>query len=973
MKPVAVIMNLREHSRIGGALLFTLVLAALCALVTGASAASINVGTYQIDTIGDTVTAPIVLSEATTGLSGYQFTVSLGNPPVAEITSVELPSFSFLGGVNDISNSEDPPDPNWNGQVYTLPIANDTVSIKGSDLAKMVALGAKNVTLATVTIRGTAVGVSSIVVTPDTALGIQNRTGGMYSVTTPPGTVTVGTPVAAPTAAFSANVTSGIAPLNVGFTDESIGSGLTWSWTFGDGGTSNLQHPAHTYAAAGTYTVNLTVTNAGGSDDELKTGYITVTAPPIVTNPPTAAFSANVTSGVAPLAVKFTDASTGTGITAWSWTFGDGSKSTEQSPVHTYAAAGTYTVNLTVTNAGGSDDELKTGYITVTAPPIVTNPPTAAFSANVTSGVAPLAVKFTDASTGTGITAWSWTFGDGSKSTEQSPAHTYAAAGTYTVNLTVTNAGGSDDELKTGYITVTAPPIVTNPPTAAFSANVTSGVAPLAVKFTDASTGTGITAWSWTFGDGSKSTEQSPVHTYAAAGTYTVNLTVTNASGSDDELKTGYITVTAAPTNETTGPYPAPHVPTARIEAEDFDTGSQGVAYSDLEPANLGNSNHRPGEGVDIETAGGVTNVAYIRAGEYLKYSVDTTATGTFTLTLRAANPDTNAKAVKVYVDGIPAGQVSIGGTGSWTSFKDFTGATPLNIPTGRHVVTLAFEGINRINLDWLSLSASTPTPVTLLKTTPYGPGNNIPGRVQAENFDQSGADAAYSDTTSLNEGGAYRQSEPVDIEYTAGIQSYNIGWIRTGEYLVYTVQVTRDGQYKASFNAANPDTANKGIDVYVDGTKVGTAQIGATGSFGTFKNFDFTMTLLAGKHQIKLAFPSQRLNLNYVEFSNQGTVVTTTPTPTPPVSGSANFVAVPTTARHGSAFKFTVTPAPGKTIKAAWWSFDAPGHLNTWNSRTVNPTFYYYQAGTYSPLVKLTYTDGTTEEVHRVNYIRST
>ncbi len=795
MKPVAVIMNLREHSRIGGALLFTLVLAALCALVTGASAASINVGTYQIDTIGDTVTAPIVLSEATTGLSGYQFTVSLGNPPVAEITSVELPSFSFLGGVNDISNSEDPPDPNWNGQVYTLPIANDTVSIKGSDLAKMVALGAKNVTLATVTIRGTAVGVSSIVVTPDTALGIQNRTGGMYSVTTPPGTVTVGTPVAAPTAAFSANVTSGIAPLNVGFTDESIGSGLTWSWTFGDGGTSNLQHPAHTYAAAGTYTVNLTVTNAGGSDDELKTGYITVTAPPIVTNPPTAAFSANVTSGVAPLAVKFTDASTGTGITAWSWTFGDGSKSTEQSPVHTYAAAGTYTVNLTVTNA----------------------------------------------------------------------------------------------------------------------------------------------------------------------------------SGSDDELKTGYITVTAAPTNETTGPYPAPHVPTARIEAEDFDTGSQGVAYSDLEPANLGNSNHRPGEGVDIETAGGVTNVAYIRAGEYLKYSVDTTATGTFTLTLRAANPDTNAKAVKVYVDGIPAGQVSIGGTGSWTSFKDFTGATPLNIPTGRHVVTLAFEGINRINLDWLSLSASTPTPVTLLKTTPYGPGNNIPGRVQAENFDQSGADAAYSDTTSLNEGGAYRQSEPVDIEYTAGIQSYNIGWIRTGEYLVYTVQVTRDGQYKASFNAANPDTANKGIDVYVDGTKVGTAQIGATGSFGTFKNFDFTMTLLAGKHQIKLAFPSQRLNLNYVEFSNQGTVVTTTPTPTPPVSGSANFVAVPTTARHGSAFKFTVTPAPGKTIKAAWWSFDAPGHLNTWNSRTVNPTFYYYQAGTYSPLVKLTYTDGTTEEVHRVNYIRST
>ena len=76
-----------------------------------------------------------------------------------------------------------------------------------------------------------------------------------------------------------------------------------------------------------------------------------------------------------------------------------------------------------------------------------------------------------------------------------------------------------------------------------------------------------------------------------------------------------------------------------------------------------------------------------------------------------------------------------------------------------------------------------TPT----FQTTPYGPGNNVPGRVQAENFDKSGtgaANAAYSDTTLANEGGAYRTTEPVDIEYTAGIQSYNIGWIRTGEWL---------------------------------------------------------------------------------------------------------------------------------------------------------------------------------------------
>ncbi|NLX50145.1 MAG: hypothetical protein GXY82_09835 [Methanospirillum sp.] len=75
----------------------------------------------------------------------------------------------------------------------------------------------------------------------------------------------------------------------------------------------------------------------------------------------------------------------------------------------------------------------------------------------------------------------------------------------------------------------------------------------------------------------------------------------------------------------------------------------------------------------------------------------------------------------------------------------------------------------------------------------------------------------------------------------------------------------------------------------------------------------------------------------------------------------------------HGSAVKFTVSPASGKSIASAWWSFDAPAHLATWNSRNVNPTFYYPAPGTFSPLVKLTYTDGSTETVQRTGYITAT
>ena len=83
--------------------------------------------------------------------------------------------------------------------------------------------------------------------------------------------------------------------------------------------------------------------------------------------------------------------------------------------------------------------------------------PTAAFEATPTSGTAPLAVAFTDRSTGA-PTAWSWNFGDGSSSTEQNPAHTYTQAGTYTVTLTVTSPGGTHTTQRVDYISVVAAP-----------------------------------------------------------------------------------------------------------------------------------------------------------------------------------------------------------------------------------------------------------------------------------------------------------------------------------------------------------------------------------------------------------------------------------------------------------------------------------------------------------------------------------
>ena len=191
----------------------------------------------------------------------------------------------------------------------------------------------------------------------------------------------------------------------------------SWAWSFGDGNTSTLQNPSHTYVTAGTYTVTLTATNTGGSNTVSNAGYITVTYAV-----PVASFTSNVTSGTTPLYVAFTD-TTINSPTSWSWYFGDGGKSAEQNPTYEYTYAGTFTVMLTVANDAGSDTESTTGYITVTS---VTTP-VASFTADVRSGTIPLTVQFTDTSSYT-PTSWEWSFGDGSSSTEENPVHTYTTS-----------------------------------------------------------------------------------------------------------------------------------------------------------------------------------------------------------------------------------------------------------------------------------------------------------------------------------------------------------------------------------------------------------------------------------------------------------------------------------------------------------------------------------------------------------------
>ncbi len=167
------------------------------------------------------------------------------------------------------------------------------------------------------------------------------------------------------TADFSASPTSGTAPLEVSFTDDSPGVDHSSFWDFGDGDTSNEKNPTHTYTEIGDYTVTLTVASPGGSDSKVRVNYIKVT-PELEAD-----FTASPRSGTVPLAVTFDDISIGT-IDSWDWNFGSGATpatANTQGPHNVvYDTVGLKTVNLIVTGPAGSDSTMKVDYITVNVP-----------------------------------------------------------------------------------------------------------------------------------------------------------------------------------------------------------------------------------------------------------------------------------------------------------------------------------------------------------------------------------------------------------------------------------------------------------------------------------------------------------------------------------------------------------------------------------------------------------------------------
>lgn len=286
------------------------------------------------------------------------------------------------------------------------------------------------------------------------------------------------------------------------FINTSTGNPTSYQWSFGDGTSSSVQNPTHSYNGTGYYFVTLTISGSGCQS----TTYDTVYVGGLVSCQAMFTSSTNPSN---PLQVYFSNISS-SGLTTFLWNFGDGTTSNQYSPSHTYSTAGTYTVVLSGTGANGCSSSF-TGVVTVSNS---TTSCQASFFP-IQDSANSLKYYFIDQSIGN-PTSWLWNFGDNTSSNLQYPNHIYSQAGVYIVTLTIFGANCQSYTWDTLFVGAT------NPCNASFTYS-TNPANPFEVDFYAFGMGN---AYNWSFGDGSSSTIQNPSHIYSQQGTYNVTLTV---------------------------------------------------------------------------------------------------------------------------------------------------------------------------------------------------------------------------------------------------------------------------------------------------------------------------------------------------------------------------------------------------------------------------------------------------------------
>ena len=322
------------------------------------------------------------------------------------------------------------------------------------------------------------------------------------------------------------------------------------------------------------------------------------------------------------------------------------------------------------------------------------------------------------------------------------------------------------------------------------------------------------------------------------------------------------------------------------VQAANYDTGGQGVAYNVT--STNGSANSYRSDGIDLETtadtldttvAGGADDMGWTTAGQWFKYTVNVATAGTYSVAFRVSSPYglTDALHIANAAGTNLSGAVAVPNTGGYETWT--TVDASVTLPAGQQTLTVNQDS-NGWNFHYMGFTLSSGG-----GGSGGGSGGDqpfggtpaaVPGTVQAANYDTGGQGVAYNVTSTNGSANSYR-SDGVDLEATSDTQDTsaaggadNLGWTAAGQWFKYTVEVSTAGTYTVSFRVAAPGAITDALHIANSaGTNLtGSVAVPNTGGYQTWATVTASVTLAAGAQTLTVDQDAAGWNLHYLAFT---------------------------------------------------------------------------------------------------------
>ena len=325
------------------------------------------------------------------------------------------------------------------------------------------------------------------------------------------------------------------------------------------------------------------------------------------------------------------------------------------------------------------------------------------------------------------------------------------------------------------------------------------------------------------------------------------------------------------------------------VQAANYDTGGQGVAYNVA--STNGSANSYRSDGIDLEStadtqdtnvAGGAYDMGWTTPGQWFNYTVNVATAGTYSVALRLSSPYgiTDALHIADSSGANLSGSVAVPNTGGYETWATVTASVKLS--AGTQTLTIDQDS-NGWNFHYMTFTLSSGGSGGSGSSQPFGGSPApVPGTVQVANYDTGGQGVAYNVASTNGSANSYR-SDGIDLESTADTQdtnvaggAYDMGWTTPGQWFNYTVNVATAGVYTASFRVSSPYGITDALHVNnSSGTNLtGTIAVPKTGGYETWTTVTANITLSAGTQTLTVDQDSNGWNFHYMSFaqgSNNG------------------------------------------------------------------------------------------------------